>query len=173
MFDILKKRISVRKYKKSKIPSNLVEKLMFAVNLSPSSRNLRPQEYIFVDDELLLEKLSSAKLHGGNFIKDAPLAIVVLADTEKSDVWIEDTSIASIIIQLAAIELGLATCWVQIRNRSHNSNLSSSKYIKQLFTIPERYEIESIIALGFAENENSKNATVHNDTIHLNEFKEN
>ena len=41
-----------------------------------------------------------------------------MADPLASDVWIEDASIASIMIQLQAEDLGLGSCWVQVRERS-------------------------------------------------------
>ena len=65
-------------------------------------------------------------------LKNAPLAIVVCGDPAKCDVWIEDCSIASILLHLAATDLGLGSCWIQLRlrefdeqqtaYRSHNTN---------------------------------------------------
>jgi nitroreductase len=80
------------------------------------------------------------------------LAIVVCADESKNDVWIEDCSIASILLQLTAQSLGLGSCWIQIRNRKHTKNTSSEKYIQHLLNIPENFKVLSIIAVGYAEN---------------------
>lgn len=54
---------------------------------------------------------------GAAFLADAAMAVVVMADPLASDVWIEDASIASIMIQLQAEDLGLGSCWIQVRER--------------------------------------------------------
>ena len=41
--------------------------------------------------------------------------MVILADPNATDVWIEDASIVSIITQLMAQSLGLSSCWIQVR----------------------------------------------------------
>ena len=66
---------------------------------------------------------------GADFLKDAPLAIVVLADPLASDVWIEDASIASILIQLQAEDLGLGSCWIQVRERYTATGMPADEYI--------------------------------------------
>ena len=59
-----------------------------------------------VDDKDMLEKLSHCKEMGAAFLADAAMAVVVMADPLASDVWIEDASIASIMIQLQVRRLG-------------------------------------------------------------------
>jgi len=146
-------RRSTRKFKPDAIPHEMVMQLQQVILLSPASKRSNPWEFIFVDDTVLLQKLAIAKPHGGAFLKECPLAVVVLADPQKSDVWVEDTSIASIYIQLAAEDLGLGSCWVQIHQRQHESGEMASEYIKKLLNIPQNYEVESIIALGYKAEE--------------------
>jgi nitroreductase len=112
---------------------------------------LNPWQFIIIDDRGLLEKLSKAKPHGASFLKDAPLGIVVCADASKTDVWVEDASIASIFIHLAAHDIGLGSCWIQIRKRDHDLNICADAYIKDLLNIPDTIMIESIIALGYPD----------------------
>jgi len=92
-FSLIKNRRSIRKYRKQEIEKDKIEKLMQAVLLSPSSKAKFPCEFIFVNDKELLVKLSQSKPHGSAFLANAPLGIVVTADSTKSDVWIEDASI--------------------------------------------------------------------------------
>lgn len=153
MLDILLNRRSVRSFKKDKLEKEKIEKLVKAALLSPSSRNLNPWEFIFVDDTNLLNRLSNSKAHGSAFLKGAPLGIVVIADPEKCDVWVEDTSIASIIIQLMAETMNLGTCWIQIRKRMHNSSVTAEDYIKEVLNIPKEYKVESIIAVGYPNHD--------------------
>jgi hypothetical protein len=68
--------------------------------------------------------------------------------TEKTDVWIEDCSIATIIIQLAAEELGLGSCWVQVRNRKDANGVLSVDCVKSLLDIPANYAVLSIVGIG-------------------------
>jgi nitroreductase len=149
MIELLRTRRSIRKYQSKPIDSYKIEILKEALLRSPSSRNINPWEFIFVDDRQLLAKLSQAKEHGSEFLKDAALGIIICADENKSDVWIEDCSIAAILVQLVAQSLGLGSCWIQIRNRKYNSSETSEQYIQQLMGIPEYIRIECIIALGY------------------------
>jgi len=145
MINLLRKRRSIRNYRPSPIEDEKVAILKEALLRSPSSRGINPWEFIFVDDKQTLIKLSQAKQHGSEFLKNASLGIVVLGDEKRSDVWIEDCSIASIIVQLAAEDLGLGSCWVQIRKRNHNDEISSEQYVQQLLQIPSHMRVLSII----------------------------
>ena len=150
-FKLIEKRRSKRKYKPKKIEPEKIDKLIEAALRSPSSRSFNPWRFIVIDNKNLLLKLSNSKPHGSSFLKEAALGIVVCGDTEKSDTWIEDTSIASTFIQLAAESLDLSSCWIQIRLREHNSTQSANKYIKNLLEIPDNIDVESIIALGYPD----------------------
>jgi nitroreductase len=126
----------------------MVALLVEAMLRAPSSRNINPWEFVIVDDRELLTQLSSAKQHGSDFLKSAALGIVVCADSTKSDVWVEDSSIASIIVHLTAQSIGLGSCWIQIRNREHARDVTSERYIQNLLGLPEHIRVESIISIG-------------------------
>ena len=80
------------------------------------------------------------------------------ADPERSDVWVEDASIAAIILHLAAADLGLGSCWIQIRKRPHESGTSAGEHIAGLLKLPENLEVESIVAIGYAAEEKKGHA---------------
>src|ERR1700687_5337467 len=105
MIELLRKRRSRREFTAEKIASQSIDTLIEAALRAPSSRGINPWEIILVDDPEILIKLSKAKQHGSEFLKNAPLGMVVCADSTKSDVWIEDCSIAAIIIQITALSL--------------------------------------------------------------------
>jgi nitroreductase len=115
---------------------------------SPSSRCLDPWEFIFVTDKSLLARLAEAKPHGSHYLRDAALGVVVLGDEEKADTWIEDCSIASIILQLTCEHLGLGNCWVQIRMRDFDQTTSAEDRVRQILNIPGHLRVESIISIG-------------------------
>ncbi|NIP23491.1 MAG: NAD(P)H-dependent dehydrogenase/reductase [Phycisphaerae bacterium] len=149
MIELLRNRRSIRKYTDKDIEPEKVEILKEAVLRSPSSRNFDPWEFIFVDDQELLKQLALCKPHGAKFLEGAALGIVICADGQKSDVWIEDCSIASILVQMAAQSIGLGSCWIQIRNRMFDDQMTSENYIKDLLKIPDNFKVESIIAVGY------------------------
>lgn len=146
---LVQKRRSIRQYLGKPVEKEKIELLIEAALRSPSSRGFNPWEFIVVTDRDLLEKLSKAKTHGASFLKNAPLGIVVCADPEKCDVWIEDASIASIFFHLAAESLGLGSCWIQIRMRMHDQTKTSQEYVQKLLNIPENLNVESMIAIGY------------------------
>lgn len=153
MLDILRKRRSVRKYKAKAIEPELIEHLKEAAVRSPTSRNFRPWRFLFITDRAKLEALSRAKTSGSSFLKGAGLGVVVCADEHESDVWVEDCSIASIILQLTGQSLGLGSCWIQIRKRMHSDSRTSEDYVKAVLGLPENLLAESIISFGYPDEE--------------------
>ncbi len=151
MITLLRTRRSIRQFTEQKVSQDIQNLLIEAMLRSQSSRNIRPWEFILVDDKKQLEYLSKAKQHGSDLIKGASLVVVVIADHTKSDVWVEDASIASIQLQLMADSLGLGSCWVQIRNRMATEEVSSDQYVKDELEIPDNYSVESVIAIGYPE----------------------
>lgn len=149
MLDLMYKRRSIRQFLNIPVEKEKFDQLVKASLLAPSSRGTCSQKFIAVDDRAVLERLSQAKEHGSAFVSNAPLAFVVAADTDISDVWIEDAAIAASYIQLEAQSLGLGSCWSQIRKREHETGISSDQYIKDLLNIPKEYSVVCIIAIGY------------------------
>jgi nitroreductase len=149
MLTILRTRRSIRKYCDKAIEAEKIEVLKEAVLRSPSSRNINPWKFIFIQDKHLLAKLSLAKAHGSSFLKHAALVIVITADAAKSDVWIEDCSIAGIVLQLTAQSLDLGSCWIQIRERMYNQHKSSEEYVREILQLPLNLKVESMISIGY------------------------
>lgn len=149
MLDLLSKRRSIRVYKDTKVEEDKIKQLIKAALLSPTSKNSRPWEFIVITEGDTIEKLAKSKPTGVAFIKDAPLLIAVLANPEKSTVWIEDASIAATIIHLEAEALGLGSCWIQIRERDHNDQVSAEDYVRGILEVPENIRVEALISIGY------------------------
>lgn len=148
---LLLKRRSCRRFKNDAVDPQKTEKLLQAAQLAPSGKNTRPWEFIVIQDRQTLQKLGNCRTPNQPFLPDAPLAIAVLADTAKTDTWIEDASIAAAFIQLQAEAMSLGSCWVQIRMRESNQNMSSEAYVKDLLHIPEHLAVLCIIAAGYPD----------------------
>ena len=148
---IIQKRRSIRKFVSKPVEDEKIDRIIEAVLRAPSSMGKMPWSFFVVKDRDLLEQLSRAKNHGASFLKNAALGILVCADSEISDVWIEDASIASTYIFLAAESMGLGTCWIQFRRRNHSDDIPSENYIADLLNIPENLRVLSIIAAGYPD----------------------
>jgi len=172
LIKLLEKRRSIRKFLPTPVAPEQIDRLIEAALRAPSSRGFNPWEFIVITEPKLLEQLSAAKPHGASFLKRAPLGIVVCADTDKSDVWVEDTSIASILIHLAATSLGLGSCWIQIRKRMHDDHTSAEACIREILHIPGNLAVASIIAVGYPDEtkkSHDKDSLQH-EKVYLNRF---
>jgi nitroreductase len=148
-FAMIRKRRSIRKFQKQALGPEIIAQLVEAGLRAPSSRDLNPWEFIVIDEPVMLEKLSRCKPHGSSFLGNAPLGIVVCADPGRSDVWVEDTSIAITYIQLLAESIGLGSCWIQVRERTHDQSQTAEEYIKETLHMPGHLKVEAIIAIGY------------------------
>lgn len=151
--DLLRTRRSVRQFQPKPVEKEKIDLLVESMLRSPSSRGLNPWEFVVVSDPQILSDLAIAKPHGASFIKNAPLAIVVCGDPAKCDVWVEDCSIAALILHLAATDLGLGSCWVQIRKRDHDAETTSEEYVKKLLGLGEKMVVEAVIAIGYGKED--------------------
>jgi nitroreductase len=151
--DLVRIRRSIRKYQRKPVEKEKIDLLVETALRAPSSRGFNPWEFVVVTDPGIIEQLSNAKPHGASFLKHAPLAIVVCADPSKSDVWVEDASIASIMLHLAATDLGLGSCWIQVRKRNYDQQLSASEYVARVLGLRPELVVESMMAVGYPEQE--------------------
>jgi len=147
--DLLRKRRSVRRFDARPVEEEKIDILIEAMLRSPSSRGLNPWEFVVVRDREMLTRLAQAKPHGASFVKNAPLAIVVYADPAKCDVWVEDCSIAAILLHLEATDLGLGSCWVQIRLREREDGRMAQDYVAELLGLKAGRVVEAMIAIGY------------------------
>ena len=111
--DLLKHRRSIRQYKEEAVSKEALEAIVEAGLLSPSGRNIRPWELIVVQKKETLEKMSECRVGSAKMLAGASVAIVVIADPEKTDVWTEDCSIVMSNMHNMAHDLGLGSCWIQ------------------------------------------------------------
>jgi nitroreductase len=153
LIDLLRNRRSIRRYQDKPVEAEKIDLLVEAMLRSPSSRSLNPWEFVVVEDPALLGELARAKAHGSSFTKGAPLAIVICADPGKCDVWVEDCSIATLLVHLAAADLGLGSCWIQLRERQHDSGKSSESYVKELLGLDDHLAVLAMVAIGYPAEE--------------------
>ena len=170
--ELIKNRRSMRKFTEEELSQEQVVTLLKAALMSPTSKRINSWQFIAVDDKEILKQLAHCKEQASSFIADAALAIVVTADPLASDVWIEDASIASILIQLQAEDLGLGSCWVQVRERQAANGMPSDEFVREVLDIPLQLQVLSIIAIGHKGMERKPFNEDHLqwEKIHINKF---
>jgi nitroreductase len=168
--DLLRSRRSIRKYQDKPIEKAKIDLLVEAALRSPSSRGFNPWEFVVVDDPGTIKRLAQSKPHGASFLANAPLAVVVCADTEKSDVWIEDVSIATLILHLAATDLGLGSCWIQLRMRDHDDTTTAGEFAAKVLGLRDGLEVSAIMAIGYSDQQlaGHPDASLQHDKVSLN-----
>lgn len=169
---LIQNRRSVRKFTDQLLSPEQVELILKAALMSPASKRSNPWQFIVVEDKDLLKKLAACKKTGAGFLEGCALAVVVLACGMESDVWIEDASIASIYMQLQAEDLGLGSCWCQVRNRVLADETDSNEYVRRLLDIPYQLDVLSIIGFGYKDQvlKPFDEARLQWEKIHIGQF---
>ena len=159
--ELIKARRSMRKFTEEELTQEQVVTLMKAALMAPTSKRSNAWQFIVVDEKDKLKELSYCKEQASQFIADAALAIVVVADPLASDVWIEDASIASIYLQLQAEDMGLGSCWVP-----------SGEYVHEVLDIPLQLQVLSVIAIGHKgmERKPFNEDNLQWEKIHINKY---
>ena len=170
--DLVQKRRSHRKFTDEEIDADDLKLILRAALMSPTSKNQRAWQFVVVDDKLDLEKLADAKNLGSQFLKDAPVAIVVLDDPVQNDCWVEDGSIAAASMQYQAEELGLGSCWIQMRGRGLDDGTTADTVIRGVLDIPDNMNCLCIIAVGHWTDERREQSEdkLKWENVHLNKF---
>ena len=148
LLEALRGRRSVRKYTREKISDEKLKKILQAGLISASSRSVRPWEFIVVRDKDALKFLSECRDGGhAKMLGEADSAIIVIADPEKTDTWIEHCSIAMSNMHLMADTLGVGSCWIQGRLR-RIGDLGTEEYLRRKLRFPEDFKLAAILSLG-------------------------
>ena len=79
------------------------------------------------------------------------MIIVVVADEKASNCWIEDASIVTATMQYQIEELGLGSCWIQIRDRYLSDGTSSEEIVRGILNIPSDLRVVCLLAVGYPE----------------------
>ena len=143
--DIVSKRRSIRKFTDEELTPEQTQAILRAALMSPTSKSTRAWRFIVIDDKDLLRQVAQSKNAGADFVNDAPLAVIVLMDTSLTDVWVEDAAIAAVTMQYQATELGLGSCWAQLRLRGQDDGTSAEECLRDIFQFPEWREIKPAV----------------------------
>ena len=151
-------RRSIREFKDTPVPYDVLEKCVNAARLAPTAANRQLCEHVIVDDEDLLPRafdtiqnwMGETRPAGGWPSGRRPTAYIVTPiDSEQEDKTegkrintMCDTGMAVENMALVAWEYGLGSCVV----RSYKED-----ELKELLNIPDKYEIGLMLALGYPD----------------------
>jgi nitroreductase len=149
LMEAIKTRRSIRKYRETRVPENLLKEVLNAARLAPSADNAQPWKIIVVRDEQMKHKVTQA-CNGQKFLIQAPVVLVVCGIPEEAfqtvggymSSHVIDASIALDHITLAAHSLGLGTCWVA---------WFKEEKVKDILGIPEDVRVVALTPLGYPD----------------------
>lgn len=153
LHDLLVNRRSIRKYTDQPLDPEAVKLILEAGLMAPTSKSSRAWQFVVVDDKEMLQRLSQCKPVAAHPIANSVLSVVVAVDAEKTEPWIEDGAIAASYMQLQAADLGLGSCWIEVRDRYMTDGTPSQEYVQELLGIPETYPIVCILTFGYKNEE--------------------
>ncbi len=134
--EAIKNRRSIRKFKDTEVPKDLIEDLIDYARLAPSAKNRQPWKFVIVTGniknqitDIMLEKENSLKVslekqiyHANSSVKatakvmkEAPILILVLKEYDDNWSTGDALSIGGAIehICLRATDLGLGSLWIR------------------------------------------------------------
>ena len=140
VFECIRRRRTIREYKKDPIPEDVLEKILQAGRWSPSSSNSQPWHFIVVKDPNTLSELGKIATQGP-FISDAALAIVIVMENAPRPQLDAGRAIQQ--MELVALSEGLGTCFVGVRIEEQQIE------VKELLNIPSDLELITIMPYGY------------------------
>jgi nitroreductase len=165
--EILKKRRSVRKFDGRPVPREVVEKVLKLTLTAPSSKNTRSTRFMVVDNPATLAAISTMRDFGSAFLADVPCGVLVMGDGTATDLWLDNAAISATILQLAAEEAGLGSCWVHVNGRprlkDEPDGAGAADYLRTFLPIPADWNPLCFVAMGYPEGE-SKPRSEKDDT---------
>ena len=151
--DLARHRRSYRKFTPEPIDPDHVRLILEAALMAPAGKRRNPWHFVVVEDRDALAALSRAKDQGAAPIAEAPLAIAVTARPQDSDTWVEDLSIAAVMMQLEAADLGLGSVWIQMRGREDAAGASATYNCASILGLPAGHEVLCVLAIGHPDEE--------------------
>lgn len=104
-----------------------------------------------VKNKNILEKMAFCKKNFAKMLSHSKAAIVVIANSNITDVWVEDCSIAMSNMHIMADSLGVGSCWIQGRLRETENGIETETYLRDLLKFPKNYKLEAILSLGMID----------------------
>lgn len=154
LMEAIRTRRSIRIYHPDKpLPPEAVQAILEAGLRAPSSKNRHTTQFILVEEQAMRERLSYMRERGCAFLRDVPLAVVVLGSPMECEHWIADASLSAGYMQLQAWHMGIGSCWADVAGQSTPNGQDSGEYVRQALDIPYQMEVLCILGFGYVNGE--------------------
>lgn len=167
MKELFSKR-STRAFKPDAIEDDKVEILLKAAMCAPMTGNQAEREFIVVSDKELLKKLSCVSPYA-SYLESAPLAIVLLANTDKiefPELWEQNMAAATERLLLECVHLDMCGSWLGITPVAERV-----ENVCKVFDLPNNIVPFSITAIGYPLQKTSMDREFDFSTVHYNSYK--
>jgi len=149
VFEAIRKRRSIRNYQDREVEEDKLSKILEAARQAPSASNRQEWRFVVVRDKAAKAKLCQAAKNQA-FVNEAPVVIVCCARTDNHIMtcgqacYVIDLAIAIDHMSLAAVELGLGSCWI---------GAFYEEEVKKILDIPQEIRVVEMFALGYPAQE--------------------
>ena len=145
VMDAIKARRSIRSYQDKPVESDKLQQILEAARLAPSASNRQDWKFVVVQDPATRQALVSA-CHNQKFVGQAPVVIAACSTNPArtmasgQSAAAVDLAIAVDHMTLAAVELGLGTCWI---------GAFDAPAVAGLLGIPSDAAVVHVLPLGY------------------------
>jgi len=150
VFDCIRTRRSIRKYKDKQVPWDNIVEIMQSAKYAPFAGNVMSLKLVVIKDDAKRKAIAEASAQQ-YWMQDAPIHIVVVHEPEKIERYYGTRGVRLYGVQgvAAAIEnmlltthsLGLGACWVGAFDENE---------IRRLCNLPEHVDVHAVITIGYA-----------------------
>jgi nitroreductase len=164
--ELLKNRRSIRDFTEEQVPTELVMELIQESCLAPSAGHGQPWEFIVVQDNELIRKISDESKHNFldeveanpdslfkqyeqvlrndkfNVFYNAPCLVLIVGSRKVRSLAV-DCSLAAAYLMFAATSRGLGSCWVDL-----GGNIKSKQLLQDL-GLPEGHAVVAPVIVGY------------------------
>ncbi len=141
-FELIKKRKSIRSFRKESVSAEILKKILEAATYAPSNCNQQLWNFIVIDDSEIKERLIK-EAASNTLLRRAPVLIVLTYDGWNAKEAIQGASLALSHIVLAATELGVGSLPM--------NSYGADSQVKRILKIPENEKICCFVALGYPD----------------------
>jgi nitroreductase len=164
VMEAIRARKSVRAFEEKPVEEEKLAAVLEAARLAPSASNRQEWRFVVVKEAALRGKLAKAA-NNQAFIGEAPVVIAACAETDArvmscgQESYPIDLAIAIDHMTLAAVELGLGTCWI---------GAFSEAEVKKVLGIPDEIRVVELMPLGYPADPapKKKNRRALDEIIH-------
>jgi len=139
-WEAITSRRNVRSFSGQPISAEHLDQILEAGRRAPSSRNSQPWDFVLVTDREQLEKLATVWVGSGH-VAGSAATIALISDAGEAARRVEfDLGQATMIMMLAAADLGIGSC---------HSGVGDQQLAGQLLALPPHKSCEFLISLGY------------------------